>query len=156
MTSGPWSTITTARLWWFSATPRPGSAMSVQPSSGSAELTDSYFQSYPSFWPENQKSKKYGQVFTVEYVSHNHYPNIRYVVRLWAQVVKTTQNREQRNIINYLSAQVSGIPSHLFLEGTFMLCNIYCNVATDWSSHSLSHLGPGYSRSTRRSCLSPS
>ena len=41
-------------------------------------LTDCYFQSYPSFWPENQKSKKYGQVFTVEYVSHNHYPNIRY------------------------------------------------------------------------------
>ena len=36
-----------------------------------------FFQSYPSFWPENQKSKKYGQVFTVEYVSHNHYPNIR-------------------------------------------------------------------------------
>ena len=44
-------------------------------------------QSYPSFWPENQKSKKYGQVFTVEYVSHNHYPNIRSAVStLWFAV----------------------------------------------------------------------
>ena len=28
----------------------------------------------------------------------------------------------RRQVINCLSAQVSGIPSHLFLEGTFMLC----------------------------------
>ena len=52
--------------------------MSVQLSSEEGRLTFCSFQSYPSFWPENQKSKKYGQVFTVEYVSHNHYPNIRY------------------------------------------------------------------------------
>ena len=35
------------------------------------------FQAYPSFWPENTRSKKYGQVFTVEHVSHSHSPNIR-------------------------------------------------------------------------------
>jgi hypothetical protein len=29
------------------------------------------------FWPENTRSKKYGQVFTVEHVAHQHYPNIR-------------------------------------------------------------------------------
>ena len=34
-------------------------------------------QSYPSFWPDNTRSKKYGQVFTVEHMSHNHFKNIR-------------------------------------------------------------------------------
>ena len=34
-------------------------------------------QVYPSFWPDSTRSKKYGQVFTVEHVSHKHYPNIR-------------------------------------------------------------------------------
>jgi hypothetical protein len=34
-------------------------------------------QVYPSFWPENTRSKKYGQVFTVEHISHAHTPNIR-------------------------------------------------------------------------------
>ena len=37
----------------------------------------SHLQSYPSFWPENTRSKKYGQVFTVEHMSHNHFKNIR-------------------------------------------------------------------------------
>jgi len=50
------------------------------------------FQSYPSFWPENQKSKKYGQVFTVEYVSHNHYPNIRsWVFKINKKIVSLTE-----------------------------------------------------------------
>ena len=35
------------------------------------------FQTFPSFWPEQQRSKKYGQVFTVEHQSHAHTPNIR-------------------------------------------------------------------------------
>ena len=37
----------------------------------------SHFQTFPSFWPEQQRSKKYGQVFTVEHQSHAHTPNIR-------------------------------------------------------------------------------
>ena len=60
--------------------------------------TSDYFsfsslQSYPSFWPENQKSKKYGQVFTVEYVSHNHYPNIRYAITLHRERLPPTLSR---------------------------------------------------------------
>lgn len=48
--------------------------------------------SYPSFWPENQKSKKYGQVFTVEYVSHNHYPNIRsWIFKINKKIVSLTE-----------------------------------------------------------------
>jgi len=48
--------------------------------------------SYPSFWPENQKSKKYGQVFTVEYVSHNHYPNIRsWIFKIHKKIVSLTE-----------------------------------------------------------------
>merc|ERR1719312_1820676 len=51
-----------------------------------------YSTSYPSFWPENQKSKKYGQVFTVEYVSHNHYPNIRsWIFKINKKIVSLTE-----------------------------------------------------------------
>ncbi|KAG0703005.1 Receptor-type tyrosine-protein phosphatase U [Chionoecetes opilio] len=32
---------------------------------------------YPPFWPEKQKSMKYGPVFTIDHVSHQHYQNIR-------------------------------------------------------------------------------
>ncbi|XP_050714665.1 receptor-type tyrosine-protein phosphatase kappa-like isoform X4 [Eriocheir sinensis] len=32
---------------------------------------------YPPFWPEKQKSTKYGPVFTIDHVSHQHYQNIR-------------------------------------------------------------------------------
>lgn len=34
-------------------------------------------QSYPSFWPEGRHSKKYGPVFTIDHISHNHYTNIK-------------------------------------------------------------------------------
>eukprot|EP00096_Caligus_rogercresseyi_P001665 TRINITY_DN127_c0_g2_i1.p1 TRINITY_DN127_c0_g2~~TRINITY_DN127_c0_g2_i1.p1 ORF type:complete len:775 (-),score=125.70 TRINITY_DN127_c0_g2_i1:221-2545(-) len=48
--------------------------------------------SYPSFWPENQKSKKYGQVFTVEHVSHNHFPNIRtWTFKINKKIVSLTE-----------------------------------------------------------------
>ena len=40
-------------------------------------VISSHFQTFPSFWPEQQRSKKYGQVFTVEHQSHAHTPNIR-------------------------------------------------------------------------------
>lgn len=47
---------------------------------------------YPSFWPEQAKSKKYGQVFTVEYVSHNHYPNIKsWVFKINKKIVSLTE-----------------------------------------------------------------
>ncbi|XP_066954570.1 receptor-type tyrosine-protein phosphatase kappa isoform X2 [Macrobrachium rosenbergii] len=32
---------------------------------------------YPPFWPEKQKSMKYGPVFTIDHLSHQHYQNIR-------------------------------------------------------------------------------
>ena len=87
-TSGPWCTTTTAPPWWCSATPAPASATSVNTHTHTCvDCNNVPSQSYPSFWPENQKSKKYGQVFTVEYVSHNHYPNIRSAVStLWFAV----------------------------------------------------------------------
>ncbi|KAF0299123.1 Receptor-type tyrosine-protein phosphatase U [Amphibalanus amphitrite] len=33
--------------------------------------------SFPHFWPESTRSKKYGAVFTVEHISHQHYQNIK-------------------------------------------------------------------------------
>lgn len=32
---------------------------------------------FPSFWPEGRHSKKYGPVFTIDHISHNHYSNIK-------------------------------------------------------------------------------
>merc|ERR1719273_2395949 len=47
---------------------------------------------YPSFWPDSTRSKKYGQVFTVEHVSHKHYPNIRtWVFRINKKIVSLTE-----------------------------------------------------------------
>lgn len=36
---------------------------------------------FPSFWPEGKHSKKYGPVFTIDHISHNHYTNIKTWVR---------------------------------------------------------------------------
>lgn len=36
---------------------------------------------FPSFWPEGRHSKKYGPVFTIDHISHNHYTNIKTWVR---------------------------------------------------------------------------
>ncbi|XP_076353567.1 receptor-type tyrosine-protein phosphatase kappa-like isoform X2 [Tachypleus tridentatus] len=49
--------------------------------------------SYPPFWPtEREKRRKYGPVFTVEMVSHNHYPNIKtYIFRVTKKVVSLTE-----------------------------------------------------------------
>ncbi|XP_059098685.1 receptor-type tyrosine-protein phosphatase kappa-like isoform X1 [Tigriopus californicus] len=47
---------------------------------------------FPSFWPENTRSKKYGQVFTVEHVSHLHTQNIRsWVFRINKKIVSLTE-----------------------------------------------------------------
>lgn len=32
---------------------------------------------YLPFWPEGRTSKKYGPVFTIDHISHNHYTNIK-------------------------------------------------------------------------------
>jgi len=37
---------------------------------------------FPSFWPEGRHSKKYGPVFTIDHISHNHYTNIKTWVRI--------------------------------------------------------------------------
>lgn len=34
-------------------------------------------QQFPPFWPEGRHPKKYGPVFTIDHVSHNHYTNIK-------------------------------------------------------------------------------
>jgi len=47
---------------------------------------------FPSFWPEQQRSKKYGQVFTVEHQSHAHTPNIRsWVFKINKKIVSLTE-----------------------------------------------------------------
>jgi len=54
--------------------------------------TSTVSNSYPSFWPENQRSKKYGQVFTVEHLRHQHYPNIRsWVFQINKKIVSLTE-----------------------------------------------------------------
>ncbi|XP_066601849.1 receptor-type tyrosine-protein phosphatase kappa isoform X2 [Prorops nasuta] len=44
--------------------------------------------SFPSFWPEKRHSKKYGPVFTIDHISHNHYTNIKtWVFRINKKIV---------------------------------------------------------------------
>ncbi|XP_065569831.1 receptor-type tyrosine-protein phosphatase kappa-like isoform X2 [Artemia franciscana] len=46
----------------------------------------------PSFWPESRKSVKYGPVFTIDHVSHNHYPNIKsWIFRINKKIVSLTE-----------------------------------------------------------------
>ncbi|XP_046662944.1 receptor-type tyrosine-protein phosphatase kappa-like [Homalodisca vitripennis] len=54
-------------------------------------------QQYPSFWPEGRHSKKYGPVFTIDHISHNHYTNIKtWVFRINK---KSLDNRRERPVI---------------------------------------------------------
>jgi len=54
--------------------------------------TSTVSASYPSFWPDNTRSKKYGQVFTVEHMSHNHFKNIRcWTFRINKKIVSLTE-----------------------------------------------------------------
>ncbi|KAK5648341.1 hypothetical protein RI129_003233 [Pyrocoelia pectoralis] len=49
-------------------------------------------QTYPSFWPEGRASKKYGPVFTIDHISHNHYTNIKtWVFRINKKIVSLTE-----------------------------------------------------------------
>lgn len=46
-------------------------------------------QTFPAFWPEGRASKKYGPVFTIDHISHNHYTNIKtWVFRINKKVIK--------------------------------------------------------------------
>ncbi|XP_037077424.1 receptor-type tyrosine-protein phosphatase U-like [Pollicipes pollicipes] len=47
--------------------------------------------SFPHFWPESTRSKKYGTVFTVEHISHQHYQNIKsWVFKINKKIVSLT------------------------------------------------------------------
>ncbi|CAH1965424.1 unnamed protein product [Acanthoscelides obtectus] len=49
-------------------------------------------QQFPPFWPEGRASKKYGPVFTIDHISHNHYPNIKtWVFRINKKIVSLTE-----------------------------------------------------------------
>ncbi|KAJ8967654.1 hypothetical protein NQ317_011593 [Molorchus minor] len=49
-------------------------------------------QQFPAFWPEGRASKKYGPVFTIDHISHNHYPSIRtWVFRINKKIVSLTE-----------------------------------------------------------------
>lgn len=46
---------------------------------------------YPSFWPE-KGSQKYGPVFTIDHISHNHYSNIKsWIFRINKKVISLTE-----------------------------------------------------------------
>ncbi|XP_058795519.1 receptor-type tyrosine-protein phosphatase kappa isoform X1 [Phymastichus coffea] len=47
---------------------------------------------YPSFWPDSRHTKKYGPVFTIDHISHNHYTNIKtWVFRINKKIVSLTE-----------------------------------------------------------------
>lgn len=47
---------------------------------------------YPAFWPDGRRSVKYGPVFTVDHVSHNHYPNIKsWIFRINKKIISLTE-----------------------------------------------------------------
>lgn len=49
-------------------------------------------QLFPPFWPEGRTPKKYGPVFTIDHISHNHYTNIKtWVFRINKKIVSLTE-----------------------------------------------------------------
>lgn len=47
---------------------------------------------YPPFWPEQTKSVKYGPVFTIDHITHEHYQNIRsWSFRINRKIVSLTE-----------------------------------------------------------------
>lgn len=49
-------------------------------------------ETYPPFWPEQTKSVKYGPVFTIDHLSHQHYQNIRsWSFRINRKIVSLTE-----------------------------------------------------------------
>ncbi|KAH0818245.1 hypothetical protein GEV33_004546 [Tenebrio molitor] len=59
------------------------------------DYTDSlrvFQQQFPPFWPEGRTPKKYGPVFTIDHISHNHYTNIKtWVFRINKKIVSLTE-----------------------------------------------------------------
>ncbi|XP_076054228.1 receptor-type tyrosine-protein phosphatase kappa-like isoform X3 [Oratosquilla oratoria] len=72
---------------------------------------------YPPFWPEKEKSLKYGPVFTIDHVSHQHYQNIRsWVFRMQKKdlaphrkIITTVVDDQQGNNIVSLTELMAGI-----------------------------------------------
>jgi len=54
---------------------------------------------FPSFWPEGRHSKKYGPVFTIDHISHNHYTNIKTWVRINSLILVKIFNSRQKFLI---------------------------------------------------------
>ncbi|KAJ0174240.1 hypothetical protein K1T71_010386 [Dendrolimus kikuchii] len=49
-------------------------------------------QQFPPFWPEGRHPKKYGPVFTIDHVSHNHYTNIKtWIFRINKKIISLTE-----------------------------------------------------------------
>ncbi|KAK7072438.1 hypothetical protein SK128_004216 [Halocaridina rubra] len=47
---------------------------------------------YPPFWPDRAKSMKYGPVFTIDHLSHQHYQNIRsWMFKISKKIVSLTE-----------------------------------------------------------------
>ncbi|XP_043189712.1 receptor-type tyrosine-protein phosphatase kappa-like isoform X1 [Amphibalanus amphitrite] len=47
---------------------------------------------FPPFWPETTRSRRYGTVFTVEHISHQHYQNIKsWIFRINKKIVSLTE-----------------------------------------------------------------
>ncbi|XP_022184512.1 receptor-type tyrosine-protein phosphatase kappa isoform X2 [Nilaparvata lugens] len=71
-------------------------------------------QQYPSFWPEGRHSKKYGPVFTIDHISHNHYTNIKtWVFRMNKKTLKRPivgllDRHESRRIVS-LTELMAGV-----------------------------------------------
>ncbi|XP_069987585.1 receptor-type tyrosine-protein phosphatase kappa isoform X3 [Penaeus vannamei] len=82
---------------------------------------------YPPFWPEKQKSMKYGPVFTIDHISHQHYQNIRsWVFKISKKIISPHRTRlgavvdeiQGKNIVS-LTELMAGIKAepktcHLF------------------------------------------
>ncbi|XP_042204541.1 receptor-type tyrosine-protein phosphatase kappa-like isoform X3 [Homarus americanus] len=82
---------------------------------------------YPPFWPDKQKSMKYGPVFTIDHTSHQHYQNIRsWVFKISKKIIFPQRTRlatvvdevQGKNIVS-LTELMAGIKAepktcHLF------------------------------------------
>ncbi|XP_076054235.1 receptor-type tyrosine-protein phosphatase kappa-like isoform X10 [Oratosquilla oratoria] len=65
---------------------------SFQGNSCTDYINSVFVDNYPPFWPEKEKSLKYGPVFTIDHVSHQHYQNIRsWVFRMQKKIVSLTE-----------------------------------------------------------------
>ena len=71
-------------------------------------------QAYPPFWPDTSRSKKYGPVFTIDHMSHQHYNNIKsWIFRINKKVRRRTSwlSELERNTDGEYDAVIKCIPS---------------------------------------------